>query len=262
MAPDTIVLVHGFWVTPRSWEHWRTHYEAKGFRVLTPGYPGFDIEVEALRENPQIISTMYAIDAAGFDVKTAEGAMLPGVVVQGQMLSNEGTEGINSLSNYNTSSITARLNVPIYQGGAEYGQIRQAKERLGQQRILLDSVRLEVQQLIVSAMAQYEAAKATIEANKTQLRAANEALAGVLEERNAGQLTQLDVLTAQANVLNAKEVLAISRRDVVVTSFSIVASMGRLTVGEQNLKVAEYRPEEHYEKVKDAWFGLRTVDGR
>ena len=21
-APDTIVLVHGFWVTPRSWEHW------------------------------------------------------------------------------------------------------------------------------------------------------------------------------------------------------------------------------------------------
>jgi hypothetical protein len=21
-APDTIVLIHGFWVTPRSWEHW------------------------------------------------------------------------------------------------------------------------------------------------------------------------------------------------------------------------------------------------
>jgi hypothetical protein len=21
-APDTIVLVHGFWVTPRSWERW------------------------------------------------------------------------------------------------------------------------------------------------------------------------------------------------------------------------------------------------
>src|ERR687889_770736 len=21
-APDTIVLIHGLWVTPRSWEHW------------------------------------------------------------------------------------------------------------------------------------------------------------------------------------------------------------------------------------------------
>ncbi|MFC0528642.1 alpha/beta hydrolase [Phytohabitans kaempferiae] len=54
-APDTIVLVHGFWVTPRSWEHWITHYERKGFRVIAPGYPGFEAEVEALRADPQII---------------------------------------------------------------------------------------------------------------------------------------------------------------------------------------------------------------
>jgi pimeloyl-ACP methyl ester carboxylesterase len=53
--PDTIVLVHGFWVTPRSWEHWIPHYEAKGYRVLAPGYPGFEVEVEELRANPQII---------------------------------------------------------------------------------------------------------------------------------------------------------------------------------------------------------------
>ena len=32
------------------------HYEAKGFRVLTPAYPGFEVEVEALRENPDIIA--------------------------------------------------------------------------------------------------------------------------------------------------------------------------------------------------------------
>jgi pimeloyl-ACP methyl ester carboxylesterase len=54
--PDTIVLVHGFWVTPRSWENWITHYEAKGYQVIAPGYPGFEVEVEALRENPQIIA--------------------------------------------------------------------------------------------------------------------------------------------------------------------------------------------------------------
>lgn len=214
------------------------------------------------REHPSVLSTMHAIDAAGFQVKSAEGAMLPGVVVQGQMLSTEGTEGVSSLSNFNTSSITARLNVPIYQGGAEYGQIRQAKERLGQQRILLDSARLEVQQTIVSAMAQYQAATAIIAANEVQLKAANDALAGVIEERTAGQATQLDVLTAQAGVLNAKESLAVAHRDAVVASFSILASMGQLTVATQNLQVTEYKPDEHYKAVKDAWFGLRTVDGR
>ena len=29
-APDTIVLIHGFWVTPRSWEEWIAYYNQVG----------------------------------------------------------------------------------------------------------------------------------------------------------------------------------------------------------------------------------------
>lgn len=58
LVPDTIVLVHGFWVTPRSWEHWKTHYEAKGYRVLTPAYRGLEVEVEALNRDPSPIEQL------------------------------------------------------------------------------------------------------------------------------------------------------------------------------------------------------------
>jgi len=58
IAPDTIILIHGFWVTPRSWEHWKKHYEEKGFTVLTPAYPGLEVEVEALREDPTPIEQL------------------------------------------------------------------------------------------------------------------------------------------------------------------------------------------------------------
>ncbi len=47
-TPDTIVLIHGFWVTPRSWEQWIARYESRGYSVLAPAYPGFEVEVEAL----------------------------------------------------------------------------------------------------------------------------------------------------------------------------------------------------------------------
>jgi hypothetical protein len=57
-TPDTIVLIHGFWVTPRSWEHWKSHYESRGYRVLTPAYPGFEVEVEALRADPTPIEEL------------------------------------------------------------------------------------------------------------------------------------------------------------------------------------------------------------
>src|SRR5687768_15397592 len=57
-APDTIVLIHGFWVTPRSWEHWVDRYEARGYRVLAPAYPGFEVEVEALNADPTPIEAL------------------------------------------------------------------------------------------------------------------------------------------------------------------------------------------------------------
>lgn len=58
--PDTVVLVHGFWVTPRSWEDWAAHYETKGLRVLAPAYPGFEVEVEALNADPSPIEALTA----------------------------------------------------------------------------------------------------------------------------------------------------------------------------------------------------------
>lgn len=50
-SPDTIVLVHGFWVTPRSWEHWVRRYESMGYKVIAPAYPGFEVEVESLNQD-------------------------------------------------------------------------------------------------------------------------------------------------------------------------------------------------------------------
>jgi pimeloyl-ACP methyl ester carboxylesterase len=57
-SPDTIVLIHGFWVTPRSWEHWIDHYQARGYRVLAPAYPGLEVEVEALNADPSPIEAL------------------------------------------------------------------------------------------------------------------------------------------------------------------------------------------------------------
>ena len=61
-APDTIVFVHGFWVTPRSWENWMARFEARGYRVLAPAYPGFEVEVEALNADPTPIENVRVPD--------------------------------------------------------------------------------------------------------------------------------------------------------------------------------------------------------
>ena len=77
----TIVLVHGLWMTPRSWEGWVEHYQAKGHRVLTPAYPGFDIEVEALRENPQVIADLTVPETVDHLAGVIEGLDSPPIIM-------------------------------------------------------------------------------------------------------------------------------------------------------------------------------------
>lgn len=222
-------------------------------RKLLPG--SLDRAVaQGVSEHPTVQAALYGVDAAGYNVKSQEGTFLPGVTVRGLVAEADG--GVS------TAQVEARVTIPLYQGGAASARVRQAKEQLGQQRILVDSARRSIEQSVISSWTQMEAAQATIQANRAQLSAANLALNGVVEERRVGQRTTLDVLNAQQSVLNAKEAIAQSERNAIVASFSVLASTGKLTVQRLGLRVANYRPEVHYEATKDRWYGLRTVDGR
>jgi pimeloyl-ACP methyl ester carboxylesterase len=54
--PDTIVLIHGLWMTALSWEHWVSRYSAQGYRVIASSWPGLDGDIEALRRDPSPIA--------------------------------------------------------------------------------------------------------------------------------------------------------------------------------------------------------------
>ena len=54
-SPDTIVLINGLWLTALSWEHWVSHYTAKGYRVIARSWPGMEGDIEELRRDPSAI---------------------------------------------------------------------------------------------------------------------------------------------------------------------------------------------------------------
>jgi outer membrane protein len=215
----------------------------------------------AMRQHPAIMATQHLVDVASFSVKAAEGALLPQVSAQAGVERSFQSGGANPGTS-NSARVGLNLTVPIYQGGQASAQVRQSKESLGEARIEVDVTRDEVRQAVASAWTQYVAARETLTANRQVVGAAELALSGVVEERNVGQRTTLDVLNAQADVINAQINVASSERDVVVASYAILSAVGALSVRTLGLQVREHRPQEHYEAVKDKWFGLRTPDGR
>jgi len=53
-----IVLIHGLWLTPRSWEGWKARFEQRGHDVLAPAWPRMEGEVEALRRDPSVLDDL------------------------------------------------------------------------------------------------------------------------------------------------------------------------------------------------------------
>jgi alpha-beta hydrolase superfamily lysophospholipase len=56
--PDTVVLIHGLWMTPLSWEHWIEHYTDRGYRVIARGWPGMEGNIEAIRRDPSSLGAL------------------------------------------------------------------------------------------------------------------------------------------------------------------------------------------------------------
>jgi pimeloyl-ACP methyl ester carboxylesterase len=57
-TPNTLVLIHGLWMTPLSWEYWIDRYQARGYTVLAPAWPGMDGPIEGLRTDPSGIERL------------------------------------------------------------------------------------------------------------------------------------------------------------------------------------------------------------
>ncbi len=230
----------------------------KGVGKRIPATSGKGLAI-AQREHPAIKSTQFLVDQAIFNVKSAESGLLPRVDLQAS--ANRSFDQSVTTSVTNNQSVSATLTVPIYQGGAQSGQIRQNKETLGQRRIQVDESVDSVRAAVVSAYSQYEGARASFAANQEQLKAAKLALDGAVEERKVGQRTTLDVLDTQTQVINAQIALANSSREIKVAGYAILSSIGRLSAKNLGLHVKIYEPIKHKKAVEDKWFGLRTPSG-
>ncbi|WP_027578334.1 TolC family outer membrane protein [Bradyrhizobium sp. Ai1a-2] len=224
-----------------------------------PGTISAAIEL-ALTQNPNVTAAMFGVDVNFLNVKIAEGALFPSVTLQAT--AQQSYEQTLVIQRQFQASALANITVPIYQGGAEYSLIRQNKESLAQQRLVLEQTRDQARANVVTAWGQLVAGKAQVSSAQAQVTASEIALNGVREEAKAGQRTTLDVLNAQQALVNARNALVVAQHDRVVASYSVLQSVGRLQPQVLNLPTQTYDASVHYQQVRDSWAGVRTPDGR
>jgi outer membrane protein len=204
--------------------------------------------------SPQILAGLFRERASQFDIKRIKGELLPQVSLEASYSKRFDTGGISD--EQETTTVTGRVQVPLYQGGEVSARIRQAQDINLQRRQEVDLARQRVRAEVISAWGVLVSTRAAIVSDQAQVEANRIALEGVREEERVGQRTVLDVLDAEQDLLNSQVSLVTTRRDLVVASYSVVAAIGSLSPDELQLPTELYDPDTHYRAVKDLPFGF------
>ena len=117
----------------------------------------------------------------------------------------------------------------------------------------------ELRRLFGFAWAGIQSADAQISAANAAVTAGRTVLDGVIQERDLGTRTTLDVLNAQAELTTAREGFINASTNKVLATFSLLSAMGHLTARDLGLNVEVKSAVTYSQTVDDVWQELRTI---
>jgi TolC family type I secretion outer membrane protein len=223
---------------------------------LLRSLPPNEAEAQQLAEvnNPNITVAQFDLAAARADVDVALSALLPRLSVRGELSYANNPSLV--LDQERDASIGANLTVPLYQGGGEYARVRQTKQTLQQRQDDLEASFRAVRNEVTAAWQALVTATTQIDSISEQVRANLIAVEGARQEALVGQRTVLDVLDLESDLFQSQVNLVQARRDQIVASYRVKASVGELTVVGINLPVEPYDPEAYYLDSRSRLIGL------
>jgi outer membrane protein len=214
------------------------------------------------RESPAVVASLYREQAARYAVDRIRGELLPTVQLEASY--TDRFDSSKFTDEQETAIVTGRLSVPIYENGEVYARVRQAKHLQVSRLQEIEQARTETEADVVSSWSQLLAARAQLQSDQAQVDANRTALAGVREEERVGQRTLLDVLNAELELLTSEVNLETTRRNHVVSAYTVLSAVGRLDALTLGVAGTVYDPEAHYHEVRRKPWGtsITHADGR
>ncbi len=207
----------------------------------------------AATNNPNVIAALFTEAAAKDAVDVAFSQLMPQVSLQAQGARSDNTQIAHT--RIIGGQVLVNASVPLYQGGAEYSKVRQARQSQQQAMRLVDNARRTAIQAATQSWETLVAARSTIDSTRAQVRANQVALEGVEREAIVGSRTTLDVLNAQQALLNSQVTLVQNLSSLITASYSVAFAIGRLTARDLNLNVPLYDDTAYYRAVRGRLFG-------
>jgi outer membrane protein len=204
-------------------------------------------------DNPNVISALFTEAAAKDTIDLQFAALGPQIYVQVLGTRSDGSSFAGQT--VYGGQATINLTMPLYQGGAEYAAIRQARQSYQQAVRQTEQARRTAKENAVQAWDTLIAARAATASSRIAVRSAQIAVEGTERQALVGSATTQDVLIQQQNLLSAETTLVQNVTSVVTASYGVAAAIGRLTARDLGLSVPLYDETAYYNAVKNRLWG-------
>ena len=185
-----------------------------------------DVKEIARQNNAQIKASQTQAEAAFHNIAVAKSFGRPKLSLQGVLRAAEGQS--ETIRRNSAAEVLLNLRVPLLSGGENKSRVRQAA--LAQSRAVLETREMQnnLDERLEQLWASVRAAQRSKAPNQAQKIAAQKAYDAIVQQRNAGVATSLDVLSVEQTLLDAELNLIEAQNEEDAARFQLLGLMGSL----------------------------------
>ncbi len=219
-----------------------------------------EVEEAAQGDLPQLDEARAEEAVSRGDVSAAYAELLPQAGLTASIETSGDDVDPSSLSR--EATVSATLRIPLFNTGAEWSEIRAARERANRARLEITSAQRRAMRDASTAWYDLVSVRAVRAVNKVQAQTVLRAFEGLRKEMADPKLHRsvTDLLGLRQIYLATQIALMDSNRDEAISVFRLLAATGKLNARELNLPVETYDAEANLKRQSGRFVG-DTIKG-
>ena len=161
---------------------------------------------------------------------------------------SENSDVSSTINERDQSQFEAKVEIPIYSGGKNYSFYNEKRALKTSSELDFQDAKNTTKKNATNIWSEYQLKKSELALANSQVKAAEIAYEGIVQEYESGARDTLDVLSSRSLLLEASLNLADVEKEEILSRFKLLQVTGNLTASYLGLEAKINNPEDYLKK--------------
>ena len=200
----------------------------------------------ASENNPDLLIAELKLKKSDYLLKDALEVFAPKASVSFEV--SENSDISSTINERDQSQFEAKVEIPIYSGGKNYSFYNEKRALKTSSELDFQDAKNTTKKNATNIWSEYQLKKSELALANSQVKAAEIAYEGIVQEYESGARDTLDVLSSRSLLLEASLNLADVEKEEILSRFKLLQVTGNLTASYLGLEAKINNPEDYLKK--------------